>query len=361
MTAFRNTSDIKNILSRLLTGEQVDKPELRILLSLSDPKEVEQLFSAARKARSRYFGTGVFLYGFLYFSTYCRNNCNFCQFRSSNVSLQRYRKSDEEIRSAALEMAQSGVHLIDFTMGEDPHFSSDPGHLQHLMDVIMGVKDDVELPIMISPGVVPDAVICTLAESGVDWYACYQETHNVKHYQYLRCGQSYIERLEKKRLARREGMLVEEGILLGTGENIDDVIDSLLFMQKEGFEQVRAMTFIPHPGVTIDGGGEHTSSLEVLTIAVMRLLMPDRLIPASLDVDGLDGLAARLNAGANVVTSIVPPERGLAGVVNKSLDIEDSRRTMESIIPILKNCGLEVAAVETYRDWLLENRLVSNT
>ena len=46
---------------------------------------------------------------------------------------------------------------------------------------------------------------------------------------------------------------------------------------------------------------------ELLTIAAMRLAMPDRFIPASLDVDGIAGLERRLRAGANVVTSIVPP------------------------------------------------------
>jgi len=45
-----------------------------------------------------------------------------------------------------------------------------------------------------------------------------------------------------------------------------------------------------------------------------------------LDVDGLAGLKQRLEAGANVVTTIVPPGRGLAGVVRHSLDIEDGKR-----------------------------------
>jgi methylornithine synthase len=83
----------------------------------------------------------------------------------------------------------------------------------------------------------------------------------------------------------------------------------------------------------------------------MRLIFPDRLIPASLDVDGLDGLKARLDAGANVVTSIVPPEKGLAGVAHNSLDIEDSRRTMAHIVPVLKTCGLQPATTEEYQAW----------
>ena len=84
----------------------------------------------------------------------------------------------------------------------------------------------------------------------------------------------------------------------------------------------------------------------------MRLAMPHALIPASLDVDGLDGLKERLDAGANVVTSIVPPEKGLAGVAHSTLDIEDSRRNLDHILPVLTGCGLEPATAGQYRDWV---------
>ena len=39
----------------------------------------ERLFAAAREARRRAFGNRIFLYGFLYLSTHCRNDCTFCQ------------------------------------------------------------------------------------------------------------------------------------------------------------------------------------------------------------------------------------------------------------------------------------------
>ena len=93
----------------------------------------------------------------------------------------------------------------------------------------------------------------------------------------------------------------------------------------------------------------------MLTIAVLRLSFPDRLIPASLDVDGLTGLQSRLEAGANVVTSLVPPGFGLAGVAQKSLDIDDARRTAASIIPELEKLGLQPASMKDYAAWL-ENR-----
>jgi methylornithine synthase len=91
-------------------------------------------------------------------------------------------------------------------------------------------------------------------------------------------------------------------------------------------------------------------------MAIMRLLFPDRLIPASLDVDGLGGLRARLQAGANVVTSLIPPGEGLAGVAQSRLGIDESRRTVAGIGPVLGACGLVAATRKEYHRWMDRRR-----
>jgi len=79
------------------------------------------------------------------------------------------------------------------------------------------------------------------------------------------------------------------------------------------------------------------------------------LIPATLDVAGLNGLPSRLEAGANVVTSLVPPGFGLAGVAQNSLDITAARRTAAGILPELEKLGMQSASTEDYLRWI-ENR-----
>ncbi len=255
--------------------------------------------------------------------------------------------------AAAHEMADSGGHLIDLTMGEDPawHGQGEDGFSQ-LVDLAGSVQDETGLPVMISPGVLPDGVIKELARSDVQWYACYQETHNRELYASLRQDQAYDERWAKKQLAKASGMLVEEGILTGVGESTLDIARSIIQMRDFPVDQARVMTFVPQPDTPMANVAPQDSLKELIIIAVMRLMLKDCLIPASLDVDGLAGLKDRLAAGANVVTSIVPPEQGLAGVANHSLDIEASRRTLGHVLPVLKNCGLEAASGREYRNWV---------
>lgn len=355
---------VTDIIEKRKNGFLFDREDIKTLLSLSETRDMDYLFAEARKARQAYFGTQVFLYGFLYFSTHCRNNCRFCQYRRANTDMERYRKTERDILKAAKEMKRAGVHLIDLTMGEDPEYFQTG--FQPLIQLVRRVKQKTGLPVMVSPGVVPDSVVRQLAEAGGDWLACYQETHNRGLYETLRPGQDYDIRLACKQTAARQGLLVEDGLLSGVGESLDDLADAILAMRELPYDQVRVMTFVPQPGTPmgeISSGrfSVPSSLMERKIIAIMRLTMTDRLIPASLDVDGLEGLKDRLDAGANVVTSIVPPGAGLAGVANQTLDIEEARRSVTQVSDILTACGLSPASQTQYENWIWQRRNLKTT
>jgi methylornithine synthase len=342
--------NLDDVLAKSAGGHSLDRSEIEWLLSRT--RAGEQVFACARRVRERNFGRKVFLYGFVYFSTYCRNECAFCYYRKSNKRPPRYRKTEAEITATARELAASGVHLIDLTMGEDPYYHEQPGEL---IRIIKAVKEAAGLPLMISPGVVGQETLEKAAQAGADWYALYQETHNQDLFARLRIGQDYQTRFSAKEAAQKCGMLIEEGLLTGTGDNAADAAASLEVMGRLRASQIRVMTFIPQAGTPMEHtrtGKEPDFSGELLTIAVMRLAFPGLLIPASLDVDGLRGLSARLNAGANVVTSIIPPRRGFAGVAHARAGIDEGYRTSAGIRETLKECGLEPAGPADYQNWL---------
>jgi methylornithine synthase len=150
--------------------------------------------------------------------------------------------------------------------------------------------------------------------------------------------------------------LIEEGLLCGVGETPEDLAHSISVMQALNADQVRVMNFVPQPRTPMEKTTPPDPQTEALIIAVLRLVFPDRLIPATLDVDGLSGLKKRLDAGANVVTSIIPRGQGLAGVAQHSLDIEAGRRTNASVLEVLQTAGLESAKTEEYLAWINERQ-----
>lgn len=348
-----STLHLKDILSDVQRGRRLDVDDSVQLLRLEYKDELEMLFEAARNVRKANFGSKIFTYGFAYTSTFCRNDCTFCYFRRSNERPQRYRKKTQDVLDVARYLSKEGVNLMDLTMGEDPKFQdAKNGELDALVQLVTDIKAVTDLPLMISPGVVPDKTLSMLVTAGVTWYACYQETHNPALFKTLRAGQRFEERLEKKRVARKLGLLVEEGILCGIGESAADIAHSIQVMRELDVDQVRVMKFVPQPGTPMAAYVEEASLRECHIIAVLRLSFPDRLIPASLDVDGLAGLKMRLNAGANVITSLVPPDYGLSGVAHSELDIENANRTMAGVRPILEDCHLTAAKSEDYSAWI---------
>jgi len=258
----------------------------------------------------------------------------------------------------ACELASSGVHLIDLTLGEDP-LIHDTGNFHVLVEMVELVKEKTGLPVMISPGVVPEETLHQFAAVKTDWYALYQETHNPVLYHKLRTGQSFEDRIEKRHAARNAGMLVEDGILIGVGETTSDRADSITAMRQSKVDQARAMSLVPQRQTPLYGMPSPSRRIECLSIAVMRLIMPDRLIPASLDVDGIKGLKMRLEAGANVVTSIIPPHNRLAGVSQSALDIEQGLRTVAGVRKVISAMDLRIADGKAYASWLAERKGLS--
>ncbi|HHW28664.1 MAG TPA: methylornithine synthase PylB [Syntrophomonadaceae bacterium] len=352
-----SSTDMKlsHILRKAECGEPLSSLELQFLLGLSKPDELNQVFKLARSLRNRYFENKVFLYSFIYFSTWCRNNCTFCYYRKTNKYPLRYRKTESEVLEAAINAAESGVHLIDLTLGEDPFYYKRYG-FSSLVELAKKVKMNTGLPIMISPGVVPAQVLSDLSLAGVDWYACYQETHNRELFKQLRLNQNYDLRFSSKQKAMQNGLLVEDGILAGVGETLSDIAVSIKTMSRLGAQQVRVMSFVPQRGTPMEQWQTPPRLRELLIIAVMRIVMPDRLIPASLDVDGIEGLQARLNAGANVITSLIPPKLGLAGVAQSTKDINEGFRTVQGVIPVLKQMGMKAATLEDYYSWIIKEK-----
>jgi len=345
---------VEPILEKALCGQPLDRVEVASLLATPRGKSLDRLFATARTLRERVFGDEIFLYGFVYLSTYCRNHCNFCLYREGNVSSPRYRKSIKVILDIARALAADGVHLLDLTMGEDPYYLEGGGG--RLLEMVSEVREAVPLSVMVSPGVLTPGTLVEIARLGVDWYACYQETFNESLFARLRIEQDFNRRLVAKVHARQAGLLIEEGLLLGLGESPADGALAVKAIEALCASQVRAMTFRPQLGTPMANWKAPDPLDELRAIATFRICFPERLVPASLDVDGVQGLKARLDAGANVVTSVIPPRYGLAGVSRSQLDIEDGLRTVEVVKPVIEEAGLRVAPVSVYEKWLKKEK-----
>ena len=236
-------------------------------------------------------------------------------------------------------------------MGEDPGYLSGCG-FEELLEIVRAVKREASLPVMLSPGLLPPERLAAAKEAGADWYALYQETHNRGLFAKWRRGQDYDARIKAKEAAAALGLMVEEGLLLGAGASPADLAESISAMRRLPASQARAMTYVPSPGGLAPDPLAASPNQELLAIALLRLSLPDALIPASLDVEGLKGLAPRVEAVANVVTSLVQAGTGLAGVASVDLDIDNLGRGAAKATEALRSIGHFAASRDDYLGWL---------
>ena len=345
--------DVFDLIKRAEKGSSLTADEVEALMATSSEEEISEMYAAARRVRDHVFGNKLFIYGFVYFSTYCKNNCAFCYYRRTN-DLHRYRKTKDEVLKLSASLEDAGVNLVDLTMGEDPKMYADGQ--KELLDLVKGVRDEVDIGIMVSPGAIDQATFPKLKDAGADWFACYQETHNRDLFNKLRLEQDYDFRINQRKWAMESGILAEDGMLVGLGESARDRAEAIMCMGASGCDQIRAMTFVPQQGTPMETIVPHDSTDELKAIAVMRLLYHDRLIPGSLDVEGIAGLKTRVDAGANVITSIIPPYEELAGVAQPELNINDGHRSVDYVINMIEDMGKHVASNSEYRSVLNDRK-----
>ncbi|MCP8310326.1 MAG: methylornithine synthase PylB [Candidatus Methylarchaceae archaeon HK01B] len=349
-------SKVMEILTKALDGKELSKRETLHLARIKNIHDLYAMFSAAQELRERFFKNVVFTYGFIYFTTYCRNSCTFCAYRKPNNKAIRYRKSLDEILDYSNKIKDSGINLIDLTMSEDPLIYERVDGWRLIENIVKAIKEATGLPIMASPGAICRDGIRALRRAGADWFAVYQETYNRELYRNLRLYQDFDYRVKVKLWAKSEGMLIEDGMLLGVGETEKDWVNSVFSMKSIGAHQVREMGFIPQANTPMENIPPPPLLNEMKVIALMRLINPDKLIPSSFDVDGIKGLQLRLMAGANVVTSLIPPRTGLVGVAQAELGVDSGIRTRDGIQPFMKQLNFRLASQKEYAKWVEEQR-----
>ena len=96
----------------------------QIITFLENEANQSDLFKSADSVRRKYVGDAVHLRGLIEFSNICRNNCLYCGIRRNNLSLKRYRMSEEELVQTAFNASQMGFKTIVLQSGEDMFFNS---------------------------------------------------------------------------------------------------------------------------------------------------------------------------------------------------------------------------------------------
>lgn len=298
---------MQNIIDKLDHENNLSKEELITLLSGFTQEDSKYLFEKSRAAADRVYGNKIYVRGLIEFSNYCKNNCYYCGIRRDNLHADRYRLSKDEILSCCANGYELGFRTFVLQSGEDPWYTD-----EKLVDIISAIREKYEdCAITLSIGEKSYEQYAMYKKAGADRYLLRHETANEEHYAKL-----HPKELSCKNRKRCLTYLKELGYQVGAGfmvgspyQSIENIAEDLLFLKELQPEMVGLGPFIPHKETPFAQFASGRLELTLFLIGIVRLLLPNALIPATTALGTIHPQGRELGvlAGANVVMPNLSP------------------------------------------------------
>lgn len=296
---------MNQLITKLSENRNISDSELKLLLQ-TDAYD-QSLFETAAKVRQENYGVDVYIRGLIEFTNYCKNNCYYCGIRRDNSHATRYRLTKEEILSCCENGYELGFRTFVLQGGEDPYFTD-----EKICDIIANIKNKYsDCALTLSLGEKSYESYKAYFDAGADRYLLRHETANPEHYGKLH-PQSM--RIDTRKTClfnlKKIGYQVGSGFMVGSPfQTIENIIEDIRFLQELKPAMIGIGPYITHQDTPFHGFESGDLSLCLRVVAILRLMFPYALIPATTALGTADpkGRELGLLAGANVVMPNLSP------------------------------------------------------
>ena len=292
-------------VEKLTEERNLSDHELTVLLE-SDEFD-SGLLCAADKKRREVYGDEVYIRGLIEFTNYCRNNCYYCGIRRGNQKVERYRLSQEEILACCEEGYRLGFRTYVLQGGEDPYYTD-----ARICGIVAEIRNQFpDCAITLSLGEKTKESYRSFFRAGANRYLLRHETANEAHYRKLHPDSMSL-RARKQCLydLKEIGYQVGSGFMVGSPyQTTENLVEDLRFLQDLQPDMIGIGPYITHRDTPFASFQSGSLALTLRLIAILRLLFPYALIPATTALGTIhpQGRELGLKAGANVVMPNLSP------------------------------------------------------
>ena len=296
------------VLDRFFETHRLTEAEYAELLELrQDEETANRLREEALHLRRQYYGNKVFTRGLIEFTNYCKNNCRYCGIRSGNRNVRRYRLSEEDIMECCESGYELGYRTFVLQGGEDPYYTD-----EQMAAIICRIKSRFpDAAVTLSIGEKSYESYKKFREAGADRYLLRHETADEDLYRALHPQAMSLENRKKCLWNLKElGYQVGAGFMVGApGQTSAHLAKDLVFLQELEPHMVGIGPFIPHHDTIYAEEKAGSVELTLFLLSVIRIMLPQVLLPATTALGTLDPLGREkgLAAGANVVMPNLSP------------------------------------------------------
>ncbi|HBM76366.1 MAG TPA: [FeFe] hydrogenase H-cluster radical SAM maturase HydE [Clostridiaceae bacterium] len=298
--------ELRNLIDKLYEENYLNKDELLELLSRIDDAGRDYLMEKACMTRDRYYGKKVFMRGLVEFTSYCKRRCIYCGINACNRNAQRYRLSMEQILACCKKGHELGYRTFVLQGGEDSFYTD-----EIIVKIVAAIKKEFpSCAVTLSIGEKDYGSYKRYYDAGAERYLLRHETASKKLYDSLHPGMSFENRIECLWNLKEIGYQVGAGFMVGLpNQTLKDFVEDLCFLKKLKPHMVGIGPFIPHKDTVLASKKAGTVKMTVTLLAIIRLLLPEVLLPATTALGTVDpmGREKGLRAGANVVMPNLSP------------------------------------------------------
>lgn len=298
---------MQSLIDKLHKEKTLEKDEFETLLTTLTEEDKKYLFSKARSVANQFFGNRIYVRGLIEFTNYCKNDCYYCGIRKSNLKADRYRLNKEEILSCCEQGYELGFRTYVLQGGEDLWYSH-----EEMLDIVSSIRNAYpDCAITLSLGEKTYEQYLELFKAGANRYLLRHETANTSHYSKLHPPSLSAENRKKCLYDLKEiGYQVGTGFMVGSPyQTTENLIEDLLFIKHFEPQMIGIGPFITHKDTPFADFPSGQLDLTLVLIAILRLMHPNALIPATTALGTIDpnGREKGIIAGANVVMPNLSP------------------------------------------------------
>jgi biotin synthase len=311
---------MKYLVDKLEAEGKLTRDEYVMLLNNVTEELSEYLFEKSRKMANKHFGNRIYTRGLIEFTNYCKNDCFYCGIRAGNRNAERYRLSKEDILDCCREGHALGFRTFVLQGGEDDHYTD-----SELIELIKAIKAGYpDCALTLSIGEKSETSYRAYYEAGADRYLLRHETADAGHYRMLHPRVQTLDTREQCLWTLKKiGYQVGTGFMVGSPfQTIENLAEDLLFIKEFSPEMIGIGPFIPHHDTPFKDKLQGSFELTLFLIGILRLMIPNALIPATTALGTINPLGREkgILAGANVVMPNLSPVK-----VRKKYELYDNK------------------------------------
>lgn len=303
------------------------------------------LISKADIVRRSVYGTDIYIRGLIEFTNYCKNNCYYCGIRRDNKNAERYRLDSDDIFKCCSEGYSLGYRTFVLQGGEDMYYND-----KKICSIVYRIKSAYpDCAVTLSIGERSKESYKAFFNAGASRYLLRHETADEKHYVQLHPNEMSLKNRKQCLWDLKEiGYQVGSGFMVGSPyQTVHNIISDIHFLKELDPDMIGIGTYITHKDTPFANKNNGSLSLTIRLVAVLRLMFPHALIPATTALGTIHPLGREmaLKAGANVIMLNLSPfdiRRKYSLYDNKKFTGTESAQSKESLEKMAESLGYRI-------------------